>query len=119
MTRTEFKDFIFTTQKAYFDSFSMEKVEELINCFDERLFDELALNLSSFDELNICKNGFFSLKEICIYMDFIIKNEASKMAKKTSIKNYKGTLYNEKSLLESFFYKKMMKRMPDWYKESL
>lgn len=113
MTEIEFLDNINNDKKAEFHTpFERYELEKICFALDDTQRHDLLLSIK-LDEDNLCKNGFFSLKQLAFYAKKLIFMQAESFASKTKLKGFKGDRYEEKEKLRQLYLKKHLLQMPE------
>ncbi len=101
--------YILASPKLTKNEQEVAKILELTNklrvVFYQRIIDELA-----YDEDNKLRFGL-GLKEVYFYICKVFMLYAEKKAQKTTIKNFKGSRFEEEKLAQSYYYTQLLKEL--------
>lgn len=118
MKQTEFKAFLKAHDRLKITDFEKLKITELVKCFDDELCGELAIRISA-DFKGYLKRTPLNLSTLLNFLRDELVSRAEFKASKTELVGAPNdyTNYQKEQLLTVFYFKKELKKLPQWARE--
>lgn len=119
MKKQELENLILNHPKASFDlaqsEWQIKKMRELFKSFENPKDIENFAFILSLDNSGILQKNTLNIKTLCLFIKEFFLENANYWAKRTNLKGEIDLPNFEKTrLLKAFYFKKMLKKMPDW-----